>query len=268
MVVQRVIVQLGLRKQPLKSTKIWKSVSPACRINGVRAYTTTTIQHHRFFIDKENTDKKKYFFSTSSSSTENNNHAKDEENAENLPVKVYEGPLADLTLRLKRISIGSCVIGLFGFPTLYLCKEGLGSASQFFVVGGTSLLATCGSTLALHYCFSPYVHSLELITSSSDEDENNKKSNSTTMLKATTRNMFAQREETHFDPKKDVIHQKSSSSAITRPFCNFYVGEKPFYVHKELIEDGELFRQLFGEEEVNLNKNSSNENADKDDGIF
>eukprot|EP00590_Aulacoseira_subarctica_P011674 CAMPEP_0172425202 /NCGR_PEP_ID=MMETSP1064-20121228/30858_1 /TAXON_ID=202472 /ORGANISM="Aulacoseira subarctica , Strain CCAP 1002/5" /LENGTH=228 /DNA_ID=CAMNT_0013167899 /DNA_START=53 /DNA_END=739 /DNA_ORIENTATION=+ len=145
----------------------------------------------------------------------------------------YEGALAAATLHLKRVSITTCAIGIFGLPLMaVLCGASIPAMGQL-AVGGTAIFATAGSTAALSYCVSPYVHTLEKVASSSGEDEK--------LIKAVTRNIFAWKVETVFNPENDVIHYSGS-----RPFCNFFAKGLPMYVHPELIEDDILRAQLVG----------------------
>merc|ERR1712008_245612 len=128
-------------------------------------------------------------------------------------------------------------------------------------VGGTAMVAACGSTVALSFCFSPYVHILE----STPPSHNNDDDNSTMMLRAVTRNILAREVETVFDPATDVLHDTKN-----RPFCNFVAKGVPMYVHKELIADQKLYTQLLGkpmqsDDEIQKENNSSTSKKDDDD---
>jgi len=145
---------------------------------------------------------------------------------------VYRGALAEATLRLKRVSITTCVLGLVGMPLLAVLYGSDISATGQLAVGGTAIFAATGSTAALTYCISPYVHLLEKIPNS--------------MIRATTYDIFARRVQTEFDPSKDVSHTVGS-----RPFCNFIAKGVPMYVHAELIHDETLRTQLVGQKALN-----------------
>ena len=170
------------------------------------------------------------------STDENENLPKDTSKE---PVVLYEGPFAALTLRLKRVSLTSAVIGIVGLPALSFFY---GAADSVPATGQVAVLATAGvtavgSTVLLGYCFSPYVHTLERV--SPDEGTDNY------LLRMVTRDILARRIETIFDPTTDVTAPSSSNS---RPFCNFMVKGLPFYIHPELINNHELRAQLVGEE--------------------
>jgi len=135
-------------------------------------------------------------------------------------------------------------------------------------VGGTAILAATGSTAALSFCFSPYIHKLEWIpvrqctpkdaegkvieTTDADETKCQKM-----LLKATTRNFFAMPVETVFDPDTDCLHNPKSY----RPFCNFIAKDKPFFIHPQIVLDDELRIKLLGKEKGDLNQD-----VEKDDG--
>lgn len=187
------------------------------------------------------------------SADENENLSKNtSKEPEKEPVVLYEGPFAALTLRLKRVSLTSAVIGIVGLPALSFFY---GAADSVPATGQVAVLATAGvtavgSTVLLGYCFSPYVHTLERV--SPDEGPDNYR------LRMVTRDILARRVETIFDPTTDVTAPSSSNS---RPFCNFMVKGLPFYIHPELINNHELRVQLVGEEtrDDNVAKNKTDD---------
>ena len=160
------------------------------------------------------------------------------------PVVLYEGPFSALTLRLKRVSLTSAVIGIVGLPALSFFY---GAADSVPATGQVAVLATAGVTavgspVLLGYCFSPYVHTLERVVGEGGKDE----LDNSYLLRMVTRDILARKVETVFDPTKDVT---APSSGNSRPFCNFMVKGLPFYVHPELIINHELRVQLVGEEQ-------------------
>eukprot|EP00557_Chaetoceros_sp_GSL56_P004538 CAMPEP_0176501484 /NCGR_PEP_ID=MMETSP0200_2-20121128/14183_1 /TAXON_ID=947934 /ORGANISM="Chaetoceros sp., Strain GSL56" /LENGTH=296 /DNA_ID=CAMNT_0017900369 /DNA_START=36 /DNA_END=926 /DNA_ORIENTATION=+ len=185
----------------------------------------------------------------------------------------YEGPFASLALRLKQISITSAAASLVGIPMLMTFGSNLPPSGQL-AVGGTAILAATGSTAALSFCFSPYIHTLEWIPVRQckickEEDEKDKQQQKEEevrgqeqeqeqskcqklLLKATTRNVLAMKVETVFDPDIDVTHDPKTY----RPFCNFMVKGKPFFIHPELVKDDLLRIQLLGKEKGTLMTNN------------
>lgn len=198
------------------------------------------------------------------------------------PFIIYEGPFAKLALRLKRISITSAVASIIGVPAIMFWGSNLPLSGQL-AVGGTAIMAACGSTLALDFCFSPYIHQLEWIpvrsclnnnhnneekqrtSSSSAAAELPVSSSSTVLLKATTRNIFSFKCETIFDPtsKTSTDIQHLGQFQTYRPFCNFMVKGKPFFIHPELIQDDVLRVQLLGTQLGTLGSLSSIQDASK-----
>jgi len=179
---------------------------------------------------------------------------------------VYKGPFAKLTLKLKRVSLTTAFFGLVGVPLLAALKNGgdvpaVGKAA----VGGVAVLAATGSTLALSFCFSPYIHTLEKLTDSHNSEDNSEQKKATSlMLKATTRNILGLTVETTFDPSQDVQPYNGN-----RPFCNFIANDKKLYVHPELIHDPQLYKQLFGEsKEEKEDKFQKEQQKNEDEGLF
>lgn len=201
---------------------------------------------------------------------------------------VYEGPFANLALRLKRISITTAIASIVGAPAIVILGSNLPVSGQL-AVGGTAMFAACGSTAALSFCFSPYIHTLEWIpvrkcnnTSSTATAHNHHipreeksfyentetiqqeeyKECQTFLLKATTRNLFSMKCETVFDPSQ-VKHVGDFQTY--RPFCNFMVNDKHFFIHPELLHDDTLRIQLLGEEKGTLVPDYENTNMKKKD---
>jgi len=199
-------------------------------------------------------------FATSLSNTNPNTNNK---------VLVYEGPFASLALRLKRISISTAVVSLLGMPLLIALQGGNIPISGQLAVGGTAILAATGSTAALSYCFSPYVHSLEWTeeqeTGTNDDSASGKKQQ---LLKAKTRNFFSLPVETVFDPRTDVEYDVSKKT--NRPFCNFIANGVPLFVHPNLIHEAELKLLLFGPVKDSIGQKNTGEGNDKkdDEDIF
>ncbi|KAL3821633.1 hypothetical protein ACHAXA_006053 [Cyclostephanos tholiformis] len=201
-------------------------------------------------------------------------------------VVVYEGPFASLTLKLKRISLTSAVIGVVGLPALSLFGGSSASsvpASGQLAVIVTAGIAAVGSTALLGYCFSPYVHTMERILPTShaptavvedgtarddaggeaDVDGSGGDHRGTTgLVRIVTRDILARRVETVFDPATDVSPPPNVSS---RPFCNFIVKGMPMYVHPELVHDEELRFRLLGEDMQQQAKNVEARNKAKSD---
>jgi hypothetical protein len=174
----------------------------------------------------------------------------DEKPNDEQPAILYEGPFAQLSLRLKRVSVTTAALGVVGMPLLMALHGGDVPATGQLAVGGTAIMAAAGSTVALSFCFSPYVHKLERVDD--------------TQIKATTANILGMRVETTFDPSKDV-----GKAAGSRPFCNFTAKGLPMYVHPEMVYDDDLRLQLIGEADLeNLEKAKEAAEKNKDDDFL
>ena len=179
-----------------------------------------------------------------------NTKSKDEKPNDEQPAILYEGPFAQLSLRLKRVSVSTAALGVVGLPLLMALHGGDVPATGQLAVGGTAMMAAAGSTVALSFCFSPYVHKLERVDD--------------TQIKATTANILGMRVETTFDPSKDV-----GKAAGSRPFCNFTAKGLPMYIHPEMVYDDELRLQLIGEADLeNLEKAKEAAEKNKDDDFL
>jgi hypothetical protein len=214
-------------------------------------------------------------------------------------VVIYEGPFASLTLRLKRVSLTSAMIGMIGLPAL-TAFHGVASTSSSSVppsgqmaVVLTAGIAAVGSTALLGYCFSPYVHAMERIVVDTpppsrdggasvayassgddarvedvdddvvDDDNRSETGGGGGLVRIITRDILTRRVETIFDPARDVAPPPTVTS---RPFCNFLVRGIPMYVHPELIHDDELrYRLLGGEDAEQRTRSAEARNRAKSD---
>jgi len=181
------------------------------------------------------------------------------------PTLLYEGPFAQLSLRLKRVSVTTAILGVVGMPILMTLHGGDVPATGQLAVGGTAIMAAAGSTVALSFCFSPYVHKLERVAASSGQGEKKEGKNDAeqNLVKATTANILGMRVETIFDPATDV-----GKALGSRPFCNFTAKGLPMYVHPEMVYDDELRVQLVGEAELEQQekaKEAAAKNKQEDD---
>lgn len=184
---------------------------------------------------------------------------------------LYEGPFADLALRLKVVSVTSAALGIVGIPLLITLHTGDVPPIGQIAVGGSAMLGAVGSTVAMSFVFSPYIATLERVpirschatTSNNENDAKQEPAAQEWLLKATTRNIAAMKVETIFDPKTDV----EQYSGI-RPFCNFVAKGVPLYVHPELIMDDELRIALVGEEKGAQKDEKPSKKEEDDDGFI
>lgn len=172
---------------------------------------------------------------------------------------LYESPFAPLTLKLKRVSLTSAAVGIVGLPllTLFYGSGDVPATGQLAVIA-TAAVTAVGSTVLLGYCFTPYVHTLELVhntgatTATTNNDNNKDRDNNTTMIRMITRDILARQVTTVFDPDTDVAPPPKNN---TRPFCNFTVRNRPYYIHADLVTDRKVRAQLLvGQDEEGKKK--------------
>jgi len=182
------------------------------------------------------------------------------------PELLYESPFGGVTLRLKRLSLTSAVIAIFGLPALSIFHTGSVPAAGQLAVIGTAGATAIGSTILLGYCFSPYIHTMERLPGGSESNEEGAAIDAVkvneNVIRIVTRDILARRVETIFDPTTDVSPPPSSN---TRPFCNFMVRGLPFYVHPVMIHDYKLRVQLVGEEPQQEGADERNKKKSDDD---
>ena len=76
---------------------------------------------------------------------------------------LYEGPFADLALKLKVVSVTSAALGIVGIPILMSLHTGEVPPIGQIAVGGSAMLGAVGSTVAMSFVFSPYISKLERV---------------------------------------------------------------------------------------------------------
>jgi len=138
-------------------------------------------------------------------------------------------------------------------------------ATGQLAVIATAAVTAVGSTVLLGYCFTPYVHTMELLHNTNDSatrtdvDDNDNK----TMIRMITRDILARQVTTTFNPSTDVSPPPESN---TRPFCNFMVHNKPYYIHPDLVTDGRVRSQLLvGENGVHKKVEEVKKKTDEDE---
>ena len=277
------IIRSGVLKLPLRSCITRQYASIGSSIHTTQDYSLQSSAHHVENSCMSNKLVIKRSFSSGNNSIEDTsnkpntttdkdtNDINSEDDKEILGV-IYEGPFAQLTLRLKRISLTSAFIGLVGLPAYSIFQHSAIPPTGQLAVIATAGITAVGSTALLGYCFSPYVHTIERLPLTSSNNEESENGNDTTtndiekhLIKIVTRDILARRVETIFDPTTDVYPPPSNNS---RPFCNFMVGSSsgkpslPMYVHPELVHDYKLRVQLVGppkEEDVEASRKKTDD---------
>jgi hypothetical protein len=157
---------------------------------------------------------------------------------------LYESPLGSTVTRLRAISLFSALVGTVGLPAyLALFRPDLvASQAPLLAFGLAFCSASCGSTAAIHFVFSPYVYSIEPIPIRACSSPRSEQQDY--LLKAVSKSLILTRIETVFDPNTEVSPYQGF-----RPLCNFVITKKggtplPLYVHPEHIYNATLRKAL------------------------
>lgn len=188
---------------------------------------------------------------------------------------------------LKVFSLSSAALSTVGLPALMLFRGMDVFNTVHMMMIGTTMFGSIGSTVGLHFIFSPYVYTLERIPvrkchykgapgdiavndNASDEvEDSSEQSNQQEassghkpefLLKATTKSILATTVEHVFNPETDV---KGPPPGTIRPFCSFIVkGTTPLFIHEQMIQDQKLSQHLFIDNAEPIKKQK---NPDPDD---
>lgn len=156
---------------------------------------------------------------------------------------VYHSPLGNIVKKLRFVSVLTGLTGSVGVPCMIMTKSAIPETGM--LVSALAFVAmTCGSSVAVHVVFRPYVYTLERIpvrvchSATTTSSSNSSSIGQPTMLKATTLNLFLQTSETVFD-----LESVQKYSGL-RPLCNFSVRGQYFYVHPEYLYDQQLSHKM------------------------
>lgn len=144
---------------------------------------------------------------------------------------VYEGKFSNKLKWLRRISISSTVVSVFGFPIVFQ----FGAAASMPLVGqimiaGTAILTSLSSTIFLQTITSPYVVKLFEVSMGSSTSQHRR-------FQATKITLFGTLTSTEFD-----LHgvEKVTSSS-THPFATFRDADnRYYYVFGDHLKDESL----------------------------
>ncbi|KAM3572393.1 hypothetical protein VYU27_005611 [Nannochloropsis oceanica] len=167
-------------------------------------------------------------------------------------VLIYEGGHRDVIRTLKRVSLTTCIIGLFSTPFfLTLGSEAVPLAANISLTS-IVLLATCGPTILLHAFTKPYIFALRLLPPPSlppPQDDS--------IPPATTRRHTDRTPDIYFSA--DTINWLSRRVTTTfklsdvkplprstRPFVSFSARDRLYFVHGETFPDKDLLEKLLG----------------------
>ena len=150
------------------------------------------------------------------------------------PILIYEGIFAGKLRWLRRVSLLSSVVSMFGFPLVYFYGATTSSIpviGQFMIVG-TALFTSMSSTLFLQAITHPYVFQLhELRDETIDDKEKRRK------FLASRLNVFGNSTFCEFE-----ISEAEKIAASVHPFATFKVKDKLHYVFN--VKDEALNKRL------------------------
>jgi hypothetical protein len=148
----------------------------------------------------------------------------------------YEAPLAKAVQNLKRVSITTALLSLTIPPAVIFGGSESVPISGQIAITVVTMIASLGSTSAIHYLFSPYILTLAKLTGA------NKPTNpGEELLEAKTMTLFAT-QKSHVFKVKDC----SAKTSSLRPFVSFNVKDKPYFVHASVFDDKKLLQKMLG----------------------
>ena len=157
---------------------------------------------------------------------------------------IYEAPLAAPIKSLKKVSVTTAMLSLAIPPAVVFQGSESVPLSGQIAITAVTLLASLGSTSAIHFLFSPYVLSMARVNSTPDESSTTGppgKSGDQT-FEVNTMTLFASEQTSTFK----LSEARPTPSSTKRPFVSFIGAGKPLFVHGSVFEDKGLLRKLLG----------------------
>ena len=222
-------------------------------------------------------------FSSASSSEEskeddddnkNNKKTEEEDDDENKEqddgewTTIYESPYDGSIMRLRGVSLFSCVAGIVGLPIAMVLSEKTQqydpSSLAFWLICGTFAFGTLSTTAAITYVFSPYVLEIQQKRVVTPGKSPTDLGSSSLLFKATTRTMFLSRKDHVFDPEtglrpfSGILHPLSNLVAHTDTSLDNDDNNKTsssssssdvvyLFVHPELAQDNAILYNVLQE---------------------
>lgn len=153
-------------------------------------------------------------------------------NKETKDYKFYDGFYSDKLKMLRRISISSSILSLFGLPVVISLSTGDLSTAAKVSIASTAVVASLGSTAILHAITHPYVTSLSYVAGG---EQNSSTGPGNYRFRAVRLNMLGNPKTSEFslDEMKEV-------RVTNHPYANFQINGKYYYVRHEAIDNEEL----------------------------
>jgi len=170
--------------------------------------------------------------------------------------QIYEAPLAASIKSLKRVSVTTALLSLAIPPAVIFGGAGNVPLSGQIAITAVTMIASLGSTSAIHFLFSPYVLSLSVVSAEEEGGKGETEAaeseaavelpelNNDSVLEAKTLTLLGGEQASSF-VVKDVPGGKVPGSS--RPFVNFATSSgRPYFVHASVFENKRLLSRLLG----------------------
>jgi len=138
-------------------------------------------------------------------------------------VLLYEGKFSTRLQWLRRVSLGSTVVSVVGFPLAFQLGAGGGLAMPLvgqLMIAGTAIFTSLSSTIFLQTLTSPYVAKLYSLDQQRQQ------------LLAHRVNLFG-----NLEPFTFSLSQVEKVTASVHPFASFRAGNRFFYIHTAAMGD-------------------------------
>ena len=171
---------------------------------------------------------------------------------------LYEAPLAAPIKSLKRVSVTTAMLSLTIPPAMVFAGSESVPLSGQIAVAATTMIASIGSTAAIHFLFSPYVLRLSQVLEAAEgaaEAEQHREQQpppleSSSVLEAHTMTLFGGEAASQFRVNQVVPF----GTKPPRPFVNFGTtaeassssADRYYFVHTSIFEEKKLLRHLLG----------------------
>lgn len=148
--------------------------------------------------------------------------------------KFYDGFYSEKLKLLRRISITSSFISVFGLPVVISLSTGDMSVAAKISIAATAVVASVGSTAILHAITHPYITTLSYVKGPACEVDNEA---GNYRFKAIRMNLFGNPRPSEFS-----LNDMEMVRVTNHPYANFQVNGKYYYLRHEVIEN-ELLRE-------------------------
>lgn len=177
-------------------------------------------------------------FSTDTPPAASNSEAESPETNEVTEHKFYDGFYASKLKMLRRISITSSILSVFGLPIVISMSSGDMSVAAKISIASTAVVASVGSTAILQAITHPYITSMSYLKGGKHEGDN---AAGNYKLKAVRMSILGNPRPSEFS-----LNDMKEVRVTSHPYANFQIDGKYYYVRPDVIEN-ELLREKISE---------------------